>query len=65
MRRSGSPDVTFRPAQGPSGSTSRWYTTTCTRCGREWSVVDVAWNDLRKLIDATIEAMAPDLPLDQ
>ena|SRR5436190_13688831 len=61
----GSQDVTFRPAQGPPGSVHLHYAATCEQCSREWRVLDVDWNDPRKVIDATLQAVAPDLPLDE
>jgi hypothetical protein len=48
--------VEFRPSQGPPGSTQGYYRATCKMCEKQWEVVDVAWNDPRKVIDATIEA---------
>ena len=63
----GSGDVTFRPAQGPLDSVHRHYTATCTRCGEQWEVVDVAWDDPRKVIDVVFEAAVqePDDPLEE
>jgi hypothetical protein len=58
----GSGDLTFRPATGPLGSVHRYYDATCKRCGERWQVVDVAWDDPRKVIDATLEAAAQDPP---
>src|SRR5262245_6937744 len=53
----GCKDVGFRPSQAPPGATNRYYQATCKWCEKRWQVVDVAWNDPRKVIDATIEAV--------
>ncbi len=53
----GSRDVNFVPAVGPRGAVHNYFTARCARCGQSWSVVDIAWSDPAKLMQATVDAI--------